>query len=188
MGALFGNILDVFANLARGLMGQPVVFGGDAAPEKKEEQPLEFRLSPGEKDVLKALQGNLAKQMYKTRMRHIYIGRREVFSKPTGVSAFIGGIKQFNDQNLNSIVPNDDAKTYANYIFTEERLRYRQRRLLRRYNARDSDPQSSRFLFSSEELATIFHIPDMAVIAPSLTRVSAKRGGAPANLPFQDME
>jgi hypothetical protein len=53
---------------------------------------------------------------------------------------------------------------------------------------RDSDPQSTRFLFSTEELATIFHIPDMGVLAPSLTRVSAKRGGAPANLPTQDLE
>lgn len=187
-GGIFVFLGEVIINTIRGLMGSELVFSSGAAPEKKEEQPLEFRLSPGEKDVLKALQANLAKQMYKTRMRHIYIGRRGVFSKQTGVSAFIGGIKQFNDQNLNSLVPIDSSKTYANYIFTEERLRFRQRRLFRRYVSRDSDPQSTRFLFSAEELATIFHIPDMAVTAPSLTRVATKRGGAPANLPFQDFE
>lgn len=185
---LVADFMDIISNLGKGLMGGEVVFSAGAKDEKKEEQPLEFRLSPGEKDVLKALQGNLAKQQYKTRMRMLYTGRREGFSKQTGVSSFIGGIKQFNDQNLNSMVPNDDSKTYANYIFAEERLRFRQRRLFRRYISRDSDPQSSRFLFSSEELATIFHIPDMGVLAPSLTRVSAKRGGAPANLPLQDLE
>lgn len=182
------DLLDVFANIGRGMMGGEVAFSSGKSAEKKEEQPLEFRLSPGEKDVLKALQSNLGKQMYKTRMRHLYVGRREGFSKQTGVSSFIGGIKQFNDQNLNSMVPNDESKTYANYLFASERLRYRQRRLFRRYISRDSDPQSSRFLFSSEELATIFHIPDMGVLAPSLTRVSAKRGGAPANLPIQNLE
>jgi hypothetical protein len=38
---------------------------------------------------------------------------------------------------------------------------------------------------SSEELATVFHLPDMSVVAPSITRVEAKRGGAPANLPVE---
>lgn len=188
LGRLFTDIGDILSNLGRGLLGGEVTFSATATAEKKEEQPLEFRLSPGEKDVLKALQANLGKQMYKTRMRHLYIGRREVFSKQTGVSSFIGGIKQFNDQNLNSIVPDDLSKTYALYFLIEERTRFRQRRLLRRYINRDSDPQSTRFLFSAEELATVFHIPDMAVLAPSLTRVSAKRGGAPANLPVQDFE
>lgn len=188
LSRVVGDIIDIFANLGKGLMGGEVAFSAGAKEEKKEEQPLEFRLSPGEKDVLKALQSNLGKQMYRTRMRHMYIGRREVFSKTTGVSSFIGGIKQFNDQNLNSMVPDDLSKTYALYFFVEERTRFRQRRLLRRYMTRDTDPQSTRFLFSAEELATVFHIPDMSVLAPSLTRVSAKRGGAPANLPLQDIE
>lgn len=188
LAGIIHDLIDVIANIGKGMMGSEVAFSSGKSAEKKEEQPLEFRLSPGEKDVLKALQSNLGKQMYRTRMRHLYVGRREGFSKQTGVSSFIGGIKQFNDQNLNSMVPNDESKTYANYLFASERLRYRQRRLFRRYISRDSDPQSSRFLFSSEELATIFHIPDMGVLAPSLTRVSAKRGGAPANLPMQDLE
>lgn len=187
-GVLSG-IFDVFMNIPRGMMGGEVVFaGGGEKGDKKEEQPLEFRLSPGQKKVLEALENNLGKQMFKTRMRHVYIGRREVFNKQTGVSSFIGAIKQFNDFNLNSFKPGDSSKTYANYIFTEERLRFRQRRMFRRYITRDTDPQSTRFLLSSEELATVFHIPDMAVTAPSLTRVAAKRGGAPSNLPLLDLE
>lgn len=183
---LFADILDIFANIGNALMAKEVVYSAGATAEKKEEQPIEFRLTPGEKDVLKALQSNLGKQMYRVRMRHLYVGRRETYSKPTGVSAFIGGIKQFNDQNLNGFKPHDDSKTYANYIFAASRLRYRQRRIFRRYITRDTDPQSSRFLLSTEELATVFHIPDMAITAPSLTRVSAKRSGAPSNLPIQE--
>lgn len=185
---LLDGIVDIFWNLGRGLLGSELVFSSHAAKEKKDEQPIEFRLTPGEKEVLKALEENISKQMYKTRMRHVYVGRREGFSKPTGVSAFIGGIKQFNDQNLNSFAPEDSSKTYANYIFSEERLRFRQRRIFRRYISRDTDPQNTRFMLSAAELATVFHIPDMAVLAPALTRVSAKRGGAPANLPIQEPE
>lgn len=187
-GQLFSDILDVFANLGKGLTGGEVTFSSGATAEKKEEQPLEFRLSPGQKKVLEALENNMGKQMFKTRMRHVYIGRREVFNKPTGVSSFIGAIKQFNDFNLNSFIPGSSSKTYANYIFTEERLRFRQRRIFRRYITRDTDPQSTRFMLSAEEVATVFHIPDMAVTAPALTRVAAKRGGAPSNLPLLDLE
>jgi len=186
LGRLFMDIKDVLMNIGKGLLGQEVTFTSSESAEKKEEAPLEFRLSPGEKDVLKALQANLGKPMFQIRMRYLYIGRQEVFTKTTGVSAFIGSIKQFADLNMNSFKPNDDTKTYANYIFTKERLRFRQRRMFRRYITRDTDPQHTRFLLSSEELATVFHIPDMAVIAPTMARVAAKKSGAPANLPIQE--
>lgn len=182
------DILDVLSNLGNGLMGKEIEFAGAEKAEKKEEAPVEFRLTPGEKKVLEALQANLGKPMFRTRMRHIYVGKRENFNKPIGVSAFIGGIKQFNDFNLNSVVPDDMAKTYSSYIFTQERLRYRQRKILHRYISRDQDPFSTLFMFSTEELATVFHIPDMQVLAPSLTRIAAKRGSAPSNLPLQELE
>jgi hypothetical protein len=183
-GALH-DLKDIFSNIFKGMMGGEVIF---ASPEEKakDEAPVEFRLTPGEKEKLKALEENVGKQMFRTRMRHIYIGRREVFDKGTGVSAFIGAIKQFNDKNLNGFKPDDTTKTYANYFMKFERLRYRQRTLLRRYIKRDSDPQNTRFLLSSTELATVFHIPDMSITAPTLTRVASKRGGAPANLPLQE--
>ncbi len=185
---IIADLLDVFSNIGRGMLSGGVEFAGAGEGEKKVEQPLEFRLSPGQKKVLEALENNLGKQMFRTRMRHVYIGKRAVFSKTTGVSSFIGAIKQFNDFNLNSFKPEETSKTYANYVFTEDRLRYRQRRILRRYRTRDTDPQSTRFMLSAEELATIFHIPDMAVTAPTLTRVAARRGGAPMNLPLQEFE
>lgn len=181
---LFMDLWDVISNIHVGILGSEPEFASHTK-EKKEEQPLEFRLSPGEKEVLKALQANLAKQQYKVRMRMVYLGRREGFSKPF-VSSFIGGIKQFADMNMNAFKPNDDSKTYANYVMTKERLRYRQRRLFRRYITRDIDPSDTQFTLSAEEMATVFHLPDMSVIAPTLVRVSAKRGSAPANLPIQE--
>lgn len=181
----FMDIWDVIRNLPRSLTATEPEFYSYAAV-KKDEQPLEFRLSPGEKDVLKALQSNLGKQMFKVRMRMIYLGRRENFSKAMGVSPVIGAIKQFSDQNLNGFKPNDLSKTYAEFVMTQERLRYRQRRLFRRYITRDGDPSGTKFILSAEEMATVFHLPDMNVVAPTLARVSAKRGNAPTNLPVQE--
>lgn len=188
LSRFFAEVGGILSNIVNGLMARELVFGASAEAEKKDEQPVEFRLTPGEKDVLKALQTNLGKQMFRTRMRMVYLGRREVFDKPLGVSAFVGGIKQFNDQNLNGFKPDDLSKTYGNYIMGQARMRYRQRRIFRRFITRDNDPFKTRFLLSTEELATVYHIPDMSVVAPSLAHVAAKKGGAPTNLPVQEFE
>lgn len=182
---LWHDLTEVFTNLFSALMAKEIEWTALEAAAAKDESPIEFRLTPGQKDVLKALESNMGKPMYKVKMRYLYIGRRDGFSKQTGVSSFIGGIKQFNDLNMNSMVPDDLTKTYANYLWTEQRTRYRQRKIFRRYITRDTDDQTNRFMLSSEEMATLFHIPDMTVLAPSLSRVVAKRGGAPANLPVQ---
>jgi hypothetical protein len=40
------------------------------------------------------------------------------------------------------------------------------------------------FILSTEELATIFHLPSTVVSAPTFDRAESKRGEAPSNLPF----
>lgn len=182
LAMVWADIMDVLANVIPGMFGPPT-FAAAAAKEQKQEQPLEFRLSPGQKDVLKALESNLGKQMFRTKMRLLYVGRRDGFDK-TNISMFMGALKQFNDQNLNGFRPNDNSKTYASYLFVNERLRYRQRRIFRRYLSRDPSPANRMFELSTEELATMFHMPDMSVMAPAFTRVAAKRASAPANLPI----
>lgn len=175
---IWRDLSDVFSNIFSGLFG-PVEF---AKKEEREEQPLEFRLTPVEKDVLKAVESNIGKNMFKIKMRFIYLGKTEHFDK-SAVSSFVGGIKQFNDINLNSFRPNDKSKTYASFLFIQPRLRYRQRKIFKRY--KDRDPTGAVFYLSTEELATVYHMPDMSVVAPSVTFVEAKRGGAPANLPVE---
>ena len=179
---IMADISDVFFNLFPALGGE-VEF---SKKDKKEEQPLEFRLSPGERDILKAVEEAQGKLTYRTKMRMVYVGRREGYDKSVGVSGFIGGLKQFADENLNGFKPNGDTKTAATYYFIQPRLRYRQRKILRRYRNRSNDgPPKTRMILNTEELATLYHLPDMQVVAPSVIRVEAKRGGAPANLPVE---
>jgi hypothetical protein len=177
------DFYEIGANLHKGLLAQEVEFSG-LEHEEKDLGPLEFRLTPGERDVLKAVETNMSKQQFQTKMRFLYVGRKEGFSKPL-VSAFIGGIKQFNDMTLNSVKPNNDTKTSVYSLFAKERLRFRQRLLHTHYRDRDWDDINNTFYLSTEELATVFHLPDMAVMTPTIARVAAKRGGAPANLPVE---
>ena len=181
-----GNFLrqfgDVIVSIPKAFFG-PVEFAS-ATPEKAEKKDfLEYQLTPVEKEVIKALETNIGKNVFGVRMRMIYIGKRKGFDR-TFLSSFIGGIKQFNDGNYNGFKPNDASKTYANYLFIQSRLRYRQRKIFGRYKQRDSDPSSTKFVMSTSELATVFHVPDMNVTAPALSRVASKRGSAPQNLPI----
>lgn len=150
-----------------------------------EDGALEMKLTPTEKKVLEAVEMNIGKAMFRTRLRFLYIGPTGKLDRASFISGFMGALKQFNDSNLNGFKPNDVSKTYANYVMTDSRLRFRQRRLLRRYKRRDNDPFSTTIVMSSAELATLYHMPDMSVMGPALLRVGAKRGSAPVNLPVR---
>jgi hypothetical protein len=180
-GAVLFDFVDVLRNLGKAVFSTPEFV--TAKKDEKNEQPIEFRLSPGQKDVLKALESNLGKQMYRVKMRILYLGAREGFTK-TFVSMITGALKQFSDNNLNGFKPESSSKTQADYLFVTERIRFLQRRIFDRYVARDPSPKQ--FLLSVEELASLFHPPDLSVVAPSLTRVAAKRGTAPSNLPISE--
>jgi len=173
---LIDHLLDVISHIFAGLMG-PVEF---ATSTDAADQPLEFKLTPGEKDALKATEENMNLNFFRVKMRLLVMGRRDVFDK-TYVSAFFGAIKQFSDLNMNNLKPEDKNKTYADYFMVKERLAYRQRKIYRRY--KDRDMSGKTLHFSSRELATVFHFPNMEVKAPSVTQIQAKRGSAPANLP-----
>lgn len=183
LGDLTSGIGEIATAVPKAFFG-PVEFSSSASEKPEKKDFLEYQLTPVEKEVVKALEANIGRNVFGSRLRMIYIGKKKGFDK-SFVSAFFGGLKQFNDFNLNGFKPNDASKTYANYLLTDMRMRYRQRKLLRRYKFRDPDSPVPMLALSTAELATLFHIPDMNVVAPSLPRISAKRGSAPQNLPIQ---
>lgn len=172
------HMVDVIVSLPKALFG-PVEF---AAEEAKNDQPLEFKLTPGEKEVLKAVEENLGKNAFKTKMRLLILCRKDAFDK-TLISSFFGSLKQFSDLNMNNLKPNDASKTYAHYVMKGSRMAARQRKIYRRYKSRSMD--GVKIVFSTKELATLFHFPNMEVKAPSVTLIQSKRGTAPANLPVE---
>jgi hypothetical protein len=176
---VFGHLGDVLGNLLPALWG-PVEF---AKSESAADQPLEFKLTPGEKELLKAVEENLGKNVFRTKIRFFILGKREFFSKAY-VSSFYGSFKQFNDLNLNNFKPDDVSKTSANYILKKMRLPVKKRKLYRRY--KDRDMSGVKMILSLTELATIYHFPNMEVKAPSISMVQSRRGAAPANLPVSE--
>lgn len=173
-----GHLADVFSNIFKGMFG-PVEF---AKSEKNELAPLEFRLSPMEKEILKATEENLGKNLFRTKMRFIYLAKRENWDGAFK-GAFIGAIKQFNDINHNQVKPEDISKTYGKIFRTEPRANFRKRKLYGRYRSRNMD--GTNIVFSTKELATLYHFPDISVKSPAIRQVQSKFGSAPTNLPIK---
>ncbi len=180
-----GELFVLPGNILRGMLVQEAELvspdSGSAEEVKKEDFNIN-RLSPDEQEIVKAVYENIAKAAFKTTFRFVYIGKRENFNKALGVAGIMGAIKQFGDTNLNAFYPDPRSKTFALYHFTESRLAFRQRRVVQ--NFRDRSFAHGGFIFNIEELATVYHFPDISVKSPNVSRISAKKGSAPANLPI----
>lgn len=174
------GIKDIISNTFRALVGAELEFS-----EAKQEETKEFniqRLSPGQQEKLRAIEENLSRPGFGALIRFVYLSKRESFNKAMGVAGVMGAFKQFADINLNSFVPDNRTKTFANYFFTKSRLAYRQRKIVQDF--RDRAFQDIQYFLNTEELATIFHFPDMSVKTPAIDRIAAKKGEAPTNLPI----
>ena len=163
--------------------------------EIKELLPPEMKMSPGEKDIVAALEKKIGKLAFSCIVRYIYLGKREVFFKPNnrlGMSYFT----EFNTQNLNTLRPDALTLTKVKTIkwwFLDARRRFvRQRKLFRQYITRNYHnfpkiPASGDFIIlNTEELATIYHFPGHTVApASTMERIEAKKSEPPADLPIE---
>lgn len=79
--------------------------------EKKDEPPSKMQhLTPGEKNVVEAIERKASKPGFECVIRMMYVARRDTFSK-ANIASIFGMIKQFNTLNLNSFKPNGDTLT-----------------------------------------------------------------------------
>ena len=165
-------------------------FGAVEAGEKKEDlENVIAYLSPGQKEVVAAVEKNIAKLGFKTIIRYIYWAKTDIFSKDK--TAAIGGFwKQFNTQNLNGFKPNKKATTGRGKVLKSLRHPGQKRFFISMYKKRyfpfKTLPKRG-FVFNVEELATIFHVPIKFVKAEKIPRIEAKKGGPPASLPIEQI-
>ena len=165
---------------------QDFFFGPSTAKtEEKKVENLAAYLSPGQKEVVSAIEANIAKLGFRTMIRYFYWAHNDIFSKDK--TAALGGFfKQFNTQNLNGFKPNKMVTTGRGRIFKKRREPGQKRYIVKLYKRRQflfHRPKRG-FVFNTEELATIFHIPIKYVKIERIPRVEAKKGGPPSKLPI----
>lgn len=185
---LFQKLIDLPFTVINVFLEQ--IFGPTVTPAKKaaEAPPtLMLYLSPGERTVVEAIQQKITKIGFKTKIRGIYLARKEVYQKTRGFNPLVGAIKQFNTLDCQSLKPEmKRVATRAHYIFIKKRIQWRQNKLMRAYRARSNwRGAGTGFVLNIEELATLWHFPAPWVKAPAIKTVESKRGAPPVNLPLE---
>lgn len=180
----FASIVEGWTDeLTAQISGGPRTEAGKA--DKGKDEPVMFKLTPGELEQVKAIEAKMGKIGFSVKMRLIYFADKEHFSKARSVSATVGAIKQFAGP-FNGLKPESKHTITKKFLFFKtRRLAKRQRGILNAYKGRsDSLGVSDGFILNSEELATLYHFPVSTVVrAPLVKKVEAKKGEPPSNLP-----
>jgi len=163
--------------------------------------------SPGETDVLKAIENNLSKSAFETIIRFIYLSPKTLFYDSFARKGVSGAFNQYGALDLNSFVQNYAMSTRVKiwnwpFVFPRRRNEYRKQRLLNLYRHREFTIEtfmgklitssifnlnfhSKPFLLNTESLATLFHPPTAIVMtAPHVRRVESRKATPPAGLPI----
>lgn len=187
-GGFFSKISKFFSDFISEIAGQ--ISGSPRSMERKEnerDEPLMYKLTPGELEIVKAIENKMGKIGFNVKMRLIYFAPNDVYSPARSVSATVGAIKQFSGP-FNGLKPESKrTRTKKLLFFAKKRLASRQRKILNAYKERSNYlGVGDGFILNSEELATIFHFPDStAVKTPLVKKVESKKFEAPTNLPTE---
>jgi hypothetical protein len=148
--------------------------------DPQDEKTMLQMLTPGERAKVTAIETKCSKIKYKVRMKSCYIAPKEKYSKARGYNGIQGTMKQFDDFNRLKAV-----KTKAKYFLTKKRKYWKVKRFLRRYTERDFLEAKS-FILGSDELATMYHFPQMDVMAPLIKKAETKTVEPPTGLPLEE--
>ncbi len=161
----------------------------DISEEKSEVRSPEAELTPGEKEVLKAIENKVAKPGFKIWMRTTYIAERDSYFKPNAFM-LVAYFSHFAAQNMNFLMFWNKTRPKVQYFFRKRRNYQRKRNIFRRYKKRyqpeypNIESLKGVAMLNSEELATIFHFPVKAdSLPPGVPRISIRKGDAPSGIP-----
>ncbi|MDB5245467.1 MAG: hypothetical protein JWN90_572 [Parcubacteria group bacterium] len=145
--------------------------------------------SKGQSETMAAIDRNVAKQSFDVGIRAIYTAPQEAF-QGSMISFFLSMFKPFNSESYNSIktaarfsasfndYPWEDRGGHLKHHLQEQIVEYYRRRVY------FQEPYIGEWMImSTEEIATLFHVPGANVETPSLPRIQSATSGAPANLP-----
>lgn len=158
--------------------------GKPAAPASPSNVPF---LSPGEKNVLEAIQKKMSKVGYACKLRVVYLAKKEVYQPAKAVSGFLGAFSQFSSLDLNGFRPHATFRTIKFRVFVKRRLTAGQRKVMRAYKTRALEGGGAPYILNVEELATVYHFPVSTETSKthSVKKIDAKRAEAPFSLPIE---
>jgi hypothetical protein len=156
---------------------------------EKDKPATMMGLTETQKDTIKAIERNAGKLAYDTMIRMLYMAPKDSYDRVKGMG-LIGSTRQFGSAARNGIRPDKFMSVaYAWQDFKDLQKKAIQRGHIESYKRRSffNVPYKHFFgkpyILTTEELATIFHLPGAVAATPTLKRAPSKKAEAPANLP-----
>lgn len=185
-GTLFGKTnwqqegKEVIKKLRKELLSKEVTRGADGITYERIP-------TKGEADLFAAVDRNVSKLGFDSVVRVVYVSKPGKFNSVRIVQV-IQLMRPFSSPELNSFVYGWGTGFDIDWIMDPLGFRRveRRKKMLKSYRSRGAFHPPFRkhpFVLSSEELATIFHIPGGVLQVPSVSRLMSKRADAPSNLP-----
>jgi hypothetical protein len=143
----------------------------------------------GQTETISAIERNVSKLAFDTGIRALYIAKPEN-QVGTTISGLSGLFKVVNSESLNTLKWTGGMLGFDDYpweINVEKRKNHIRHLIVDAYRRRSyfyHPHEEVPFVMSTEELATIFHIPSGAVTTPSFARIQSQTSEAPAGLPI----
>ncbi|HBL39824.1 TPA: hypothetical protein DDZ10_04115 [Candidatus Uhrbacteria bacterium] len=182
--SFLGSGLNMIASIPGTIVGDILGSEASAGEEKKDLSEIykAFKVTEQEREITKAVVRKIAKPGLRCKIRVIYVARKEIFSKVTRKDIVKGTLKQLQHGDLNKFggfgSPEDD------YWWQVWWYSYHQNRLIEGYVGRSMEIGGKPFVLNTEELATLWHFPNMYVKAPLIKKTVAKRAEPPVETPF----
>src|SRR4030042_6337122 len=155
------SILSIGGNMATNITRGPHPY--------EEPRSVPVRLSAGKELTLKMLENKLAKIGFETKIRLVAISNTKEAAQ-SRLSGLNSSLKQFSTANLNSFEVDPESPS------TEQIVKDYQQRIF-------AEKEEGNYVLTTEELASIFHLPNVSVETPTIEWTGAKKGEPPLNLP-----
>jgi len=127
------------------------------------------RLSAGQELTLKTIENKLSKIGFETKIRLTTVAHSKEAAE-TKLSGLISSFKQYSTANVNSFEA--DPESPSTDILVKQ---YQERSFPER--------EAGNYILTTEELASIYHLPNISVQTPTISWTGAKKGEPPLDLP-----
>jgi len=155
--SIIKNIFSFFKDILK-------TFSGAPSPEASKE----VQLSSSMQNAIEGAETKSTKLGFLTTIRIVCFAE-DTLSAETKIQNLVGSFKQFNTTNLNGFA----LKTLKINDYNELE-KYKKRFLLK-----------DGFILNIEELASVYHLPNVSVQTPKISWAGSKKGEPPRNLPVK---
>ena len=187
--SLISSVVGGLANFLYEAIFGETVSGGETKELKKEAPPsLISFLSPGEKEVVTAIQRKISKIGFRTKIRIIYLAKKDLYDVHRAIPGVLGAFNQFNTLDMNGFKPDDYVKTVppSFSLCPQKDLVKKKNSILKAYRERSFRCGTNGYILNIEELATIYHFPVATVESPLIKKTGSKKAEPPLTLPIKD--